>query len=121
MCTLPTENECNRISASMRRIIKHAARFAISLPSAFLHANTGINMTNLYQRNIQNHISSFLKRFNSSPRLTNIYLNRLLSLQDALLISFPPFLIKNFSAWLYTVVPLYSHPLYKHTLFLVTL
>src|SRR5256714_4422394 len=102
MCTLPNEKECNTISAPMRRVIKHSSNLVINTPSALLHASTGLNMINLFQCNIQNHISSFAARFNGSEILSDIYLYRLLLLQNALWITFSPFLLKDLSPWFFT-------------------
>jgi hypothetical protein len=84
MTTVLTQDECHRIMTPIKAVIKQSSKFAITLPFAFLHYERGINMTNLYDRHLQNHISSIPRRFHASPILSNIYLIRLHQLSDSL-------------------------------------
>jgi len=101
-CTIPTEIDCNSIAAPLRILVKRASKFSSSLPSSFLHYENGVELTNLYQRVVQNHIATFTSRFNSSQILTNIYNIRLLLLRDALWTACSPLTIRDFSVWMYT-------------------
>jgi hypothetical protein len=102
MTTVFTQDKCHRISAPMKAIIKQSSKFAITLPTAFLHYEREINMTNLYNRHLQNHISSIPRRFHASSILSNIYLIRLHQLSDSLWIPFSPTNISDFSLWKFT-------------------
>ena len=75
MCTILSESSCDLITAPMRKLIKHAGKFANTLPTSFLYHEQGLNMTNLFHRHTQNHIASFTAHFNS-PQLSKIYHQR---------------------------------------------
>src|SRR3954470_9414502 len=70
MCTILPELICKTIAAPMRKLVKHAEMFSNSLPLSFLHLGQGLQMTDMYARITQNHISSFTIRFNSSKTLS---------------------------------------------------
>src|SRR4051812_33473159 len=97
MCTILPEPVCKSIAAPMRKLVKHAEKFSYALSSSFLHLDQGLQQTDLHAHIIQNHISSFTIRFNSSEILSAIYYYRLHNLQDALWTPFHPFDIADFT------------------------
>lgn len=88
MCSLLAKSLCKIISAPMRKIIKHAGKFSYFLPSSFVHYEYGLNMTDLYLCNVQNH---------NSPTLRRIYYHRLQNLHNSLWTLLHPFFITDFS------------------------
>src|ERR1043166_7630763 len=90
--------------APMKSVIKQSSKFAITLPTAFLYYERGINMMNLYDRHLQNHISSIPHRFHASGIFSNVYLIRLHKLSDFLWIPFSLTVISDFSLWKFTKI-----------------
>src|SRR4051795_3186294 len=102
MCTILPEAVCKTIAAPMRKLIKHAGKLSNTIPLSFPHLDQGLHMTDLHLRIIQNHISTFTTRFNTSEILSKIYRHRLHNLQDALWPPLHPFDITDFSVWQFT-------------------
>src|SRR5688572_7267702 len=99
MTTIPSEEHCNAIASPMRSLIKNSSGFSLSLPSALLHYHRIIGMTNLFERNIQNHVATFANRFHASDILADIYRIHLENLKDILWIDISPLFIDDFSVW----------------------
>src|SRR4051794_22842270 len=99
MCTILLEAICKIIAAPMGKILKHAGKFSNTLPLSFLYLDQGLHMTDLHSRIVQNHISIFTARLNTSEILANIYHYRLHNLQDTLWAPLHPFDITDFSVW----------------------
>jgi hypothetical protein len=99
--TVFSEAECNKISASFKRIYKNSLKLTISLPNAFLHYNKALGLVNLYQKHLTNHITQ-LSNILYNDRLEtikNIILHRLYNIQIDINIPYSPLYIDNFNVF----------------------
>ena len=77
----------------MRRLLKHASRLPLTLPSALLHSDYGLSLTDLHNRLLQLKFDRFIQLVNyTSGPVTNILCSRLINLPSLMLLPTPSLL-----------------------------
>ena len=102
--TCLTEYECLNIQAPYRKLMKNTLRLVTSLPNAFLHYRSGLNLISLFQRHLTNHISNLTNIF-SLDNLSAVFSalsHRLSSIQKDINMPYSPLLLTDFSCFIKT-------------------
>src|ERR1044072_2705655 len=102
--TCLTEQECLSIQAPFRKLLKNTLALVSSLPNAFLHYRSGLNIISLFQRHLTNHISNLTSIFSSdnSSAVFSALSHRLSSIQKDINMPYSPLLLTDFSCFIKT-------------------
>jgi hypothetical protein len=99
--TILSERDCIQVSSPFKKLFKNSLKLSLTTPNAFLHFSQAIGLTNLYQRQLTNHVSSFSKTLSLDDNLPlkNTIHHRLHSIQQDLYLPHSPLMLEQYQAF----------------------